>query len=130
MKKIFFLLILLSTLSVSGQTALKERLEQHVYTLAFGAEEARLVGSTYYFYHSKTPKDYIKLMLSLDIVSWYKGGTTKYIRFGAIKGGSAMILNPQFIPSGLEWRPKNMKQALCAQPTRNLLHKKRFRHFG
>jgi hypothetical protein len=90
----------------------QSNLKRSVILVAFDAEEAGLLGSTHYIYHSEASNDDIKLMLSLDMVGWYKGGKIKYIGSGTIKGGSAMILNPQLVPSGLNVAAKKFETGI------------------
>jgi hypothetical protein len=77
-------------------------LKRSIILIAFDAEEIGLRGSRYFIDDSEIlPKD-IKLMLSVDMVGWYKASNkVKYTGTGTIKGGRKMIMNSQLVPAGL-----------------------------
>jgi len=81
----------------------QSNLKRSVMLIAFDAEESGLVGSSHFVFRSEAPVENIKLMISLDMIGWYKAsGKVKYIGSGTIKDGNNLILNPQLIPSGLK----------------------------
>jgi len=80
----------------------QENLKRNVILAAFDAEEIGLFGSTYFSNHPNTPLKNIKLMISIDMVGWYKAsGKLKYVGSGTIKDGKDLILNEQLISEGL-----------------------------
>ena len=77
-------------------------LKRSVIIAAFDAEELGLFGSIYLANHPEAQIENIKLMISVDMVGWYKtSGEVIYSGSGTIKGGKEMIENQQLVPAGL-----------------------------
>ena len=77
-------------------------LKRSIILIAFDAEETGLIGSTYFAKHLEMPTKNVKLMISIDMVGWYKtSGKLEYLGSGTIKGGKEILMNPQIIPDGL-----------------------------
>jgi len=88
-------------------------LKRSVILIAFDAEEEGLIGSTYFTNHPDTPIKNIKLMISVDMVGWYKtSGKVEYAGSGTIKGGTDMILSPQLVPIGLNVKTKKFEKSI------------------
>jgi hypothetical protein len=80
----------------------QSNLKRSIILVAFDAEEIGLFGSKYFSNLPNMSKDNIKLMISIDMVGWYKqSGKVKYQGSGTIKNGKELILNDQYIPKGL-----------------------------
>ena len=88
-------------------------LKRSVIFIAFDAEEEGLFGSTYFTNYPDTPIENIKLMISIDMVGWYKvSGKVEYEGSGTIKDGKSMILSPQLVPAGLNVVVKNFENSI------------------
>lgn len=88
-------------------------LKRSIVLVAFDAEEIGLEGSKYFINHSKVPRENIKLMISVDMVGWYKtSGEVKYIGSSTIKNGKALVTDPQLIPDGLNVIAKNFETSI------------------
>jgi hypothetical protein len=88
-------------------------LKRSIILIAFDAEEAGLIGSTYFTNHPDTPVEDIKLMISVDMVGWYKAsGKVSYAGSGTIKGGKEMLSNPQIVPSDLNVTTKKFETSI------------------
>ena len=80
----------------------QSNLKRTIILAAFDAEEIGLLGSKYFSNLPNISKDNIKLMISIDMVGWFKkSGKVKYHGSGTIKNGKELILNDQYIPKGL-----------------------------
>ncbi|MDR2148448.1 MAG: M20/M25/M40 family metallo-hydrolase [Tannerella sp.] len=91
----------------------QSNLKRSVILIAFDAEEVGLIGSTYFMNHLDIPVENIKLMISVDMVGWYKAkGEVEYEGSGTIKNGKEMILSPQSIPAGLHVVTKNFESSI------------------
>ena len=77
-------------------------LKRSVILIAFDAEERGLVGSSHFIYNWEEPKENIKLVISPDMVGWYRAsGMVEYAGSGTMKNGHEMIVNQQQVHSGL-----------------------------
>ena len=77
-------------------------LKRSIILVAFDAEELGLIGSTHFAKHIKIPSEDIKLMISIDMVGWYKAsGKVEYIGSGTMSDGEKILMNPQLVPAGL-----------------------------
>ncbi|MCL2683114.1 MAG: M20/M25/M40 family metallo-hydrolase [Bacteroidales bacterium] len=93
----------------------QSNLKRSVILIAFDAEEIGLIGSTYFINHTEIPIENIKLMMSLDMVGWYKeSGKVEYIGSGTIKGGKKIIENSQLVPEGLNVVAKKFETHIFA----------------
>ena len=93
--------------------ALQSSLRRSVILIAFDAEEVGLYGSNDFSDNPPFPAENIKLMMSLDMVGWYKeSGYIKYCGSGTIKNGKQLLLNPQLIPDGLLVKTQNFERSL------------------
>ena len=91
----------------------KSQLKRNVILIAFDAEEIGLIGSTYFANHLKIPTENIKLMISVDMVGWYKAsGKVSYAGSGTIKGGKKMLTAQQMIPAGLNVSVKKFETSI------------------
>lgn len=80
----------------------QQKLNRSIILVAFDAEEIGLVGSTYFVDNPIVPLENIKLMLSVDMVGWFKtSGEVKYSGSGTIHNGKNILLNEELIPQGL-----------------------------
>lgn len=80
----------------------QSQLKRSVVLVAFDAEEIGLVGSTDFVNSSFAADKNIKLMLSVDMVGWYKAsGNVVYYGAGTIENGVDLIKNSKVVPSGL-----------------------------
>jgi len=81
---------------------IQSTLFRSVILIAFDAEELGLIGSNEFTNNPPFPIKNVKLMLSIDMVGWYKAsGYLKYSGSGTIKNGKQLILDSRFIPEGL-----------------------------
>jgi hypothetical protein len=82
----------------------ESNLKRSVLLVGFDAEEIELIGSSHLAetFHSIVPNGSISLMISVDMVGWYReSGAVEYLGVGTMKNGRALILKEQFIPNGL-----------------------------
>lgn len=80
----------------------QSNLKRSIILIAFDAEEIGLIGSSYFITHWEEQIKNIKLMLSVDMVGWYRASNKiEYVGSGTIKDGNKMILNSQIVPTGL-----------------------------
>ena len=88
-------------------------LSRSVVLVAFDAEEIGLYGSNEFVGNPPVPVRNVKLMLSVDMVGWYKtSGYLKYSGYGTIKNGKRLILNGNFVPEGLRVKTQNFEKSL------------------
>ncbi len=88
-------------------------LKRSVILIALDAEEIGLVGSKYFINNTKLPVENIKLMISVDMVGWYKvSSEVTYAGTGTIKNGKTIVQNPQLIPAGLNVVSKNFETSV------------------
>jgi aminopeptidase YwaD len=86
----------------------QSNLKRSIILIAFDAEEMGLFGSIHFVTHWEERLENIKLMISVDMVGWYKAtGKVYYHGSGTIQNGKELILNPEIIPSGLNVVAKN-----------------------
>ena len=91
----------------------QSQLKRSVILIAFDAEEVGLIGSTYFTNHPDTPIEGIKLMISVDMVGWYKAsGAVSYVGSGTIKGGKEMLSNSRIVPSDLNVATKKFERSI------------------
>lgn len=70
----------------------QSQLKRSIVVVAFDAEELGLYGSQYFAYSRILPIQNIKLMLSIDMVGWYKAlGKIIYEGTGTIDNGAAIL---------------------------------------
>ena len=80
----------------------QSNLKRSIILIAFDAEEIGLIGADYFITNTEIPIEQFKLMLSIDMVGWYReSGQLQYVGSGTIRGGAELILNPELIPEGL-----------------------------
>jgi hypothetical protein len=91
----------------------QSQLKRSVILIAFDAEEIGLIGSTFFINHPNVPADQIILMLSIDMVGWYKAsGEVEYAGSGTIKGGKEIFTTPQLVPIGLNVVTKRFETSI------------------
>ena len=92
---------------------LQPTLQRSVILIAFDAEELGLYGSNEFANNPLVPIKNIKLMLSVDMVGWYRAsGYLMYEGVGTMMNGERFILNPNLIPEGLTVKTKNFEKSL------------------
>ena len=90
----------------------QSNLKRSVILIAFDAEEVGLLGSTYFTKYPQMPIKNIKLMISIDMVGWYKtSGKVIYEGGGTIKDGEKMILLSKLVPNGLNVEIKKFEES-------------------
>ena len=88
-------------------------LGRSVVLIAFDAEEMGLYGSNNFASNPPFPIKDVKLMLSVDMVGWYKeSGYLKYLGSGTIKNGRQLILDSKLNPHGLNVKPQKYERNL------------------
>ena len=88
-------------------------LGRSVILIAFDAEELGLYGSNEFARHPPVPLENVKLMLSVDMVGWYKtSGYLKYEGYGTIKNGEQIILNSKLFPEGLHVETQKFEKSV------------------
>ena len=93
--------------------ALQPSLRRSVVLIAFDAEEEGLYGSNDFSAHPPFPVKNIKLMMSLDMVGWYKtSGYIKYCGTGTIKNGKQLLLDQLVLPDGLHVKTQKFEKSL------------------
>jgi len=93
--------------------AIQSTLRRSVVLIAFDAEELGLFGSNEFAANPPFPIEKIKLMMSVDMVGWYKtSGYVKYSGSGTIKNGSMLILDESLIPNGLHVKTQNFEKSV------------------
>ena len=93
--------------------ALQSSLRRSVILIAFDAEEEGLYGSGDFSANPPFPVENIKLMMSIDMVGWYKeSGYIEYTGTGTIKNGKQLLHNQLLIPDGLQVKTKNFERSL------------------
>jgi len=91
----------------------QSHLKRSIILIAFDAEELGLIGSTYFTNHPNTPLKDIKLMISVDMVGWYKAsGEVSYIGSGTIKDGKESLASPQIVPPDLNVAAKKFETSI------------------
>ena len=104
-----------ATLIELGRALKNEQLQlkRSVILIAFDAEELGLLGSTHFIQNIDFPIENIKLMMSVDMVGWYKAsGKLIYAGSGTIKNGKNIIENPSYIPNGLNVVTKSFEKSI------------------
>ena len=91
---------------------IQSTLFRSVILIAFDAEEIGLHGSNEFAANPFVPIESLKLMLSIDMVGWYKGGYLTYIGSGTIKNGKQIILNNKLIPDGLQVKTQKFERSI------------------
>jgi hypothetical protein len=84
-----------------------------VILIAFDAEEIGLYGSNAFANNPPVPINDVKLMLSVDMVGWYKtSGHLMLSGYGTIKNGKQLFLNHTLIPEGLILKTQNFEKSV------------------
>ena len=92
---------------------LQSTLRRSVVLIAFDAEELGLYGSNEFAGNPPFPVEKIKLMMSIDMVGWYKkSGYVKYSGSGTFKNGKQLLLDETLIPAGLHVKTQNFEKSL------------------
>ena len=88
-------------------------LARSIILIAFDAEEIGLFGSSEFADNPPVPIESVKLMLSLDMVGWYKtSGYLKFSGYGTIKKGKQLLENKDIIPEGLNVKTQNFEKSI------------------
>ncbi len=88
-------------------------LKRSVVLIAFDAEELGLYGSNEFASNPPFPTENIKLMLSIDMVGWYKkSGYVKFEGLATFKNGKQYLLDEKLIPAGLNIKTHNFERSL------------------
>ena len=88
-------------------------LKRSVILIAFDAEETGLNGSQYFVNYSGIPFENIKLMISADMVGWYKkSGYVNYSGTGTINNGNQIVSDKNLIPDGLKVTTQNFEKSM------------------
>ncbi|MCL1973238.1 MAG: M28 family peptidase [Bacteroidetes bacterium] len=88
-------------------------LGRSVVLIAFDAEEIGLYGSNDFAHAPPFPIEQVKLMLSIDMVGWYKAsGYLKYVGSGTIRKGEQILTDPKLIPEGLHIKTQNFEKSI------------------
>ena len=94
-------------------TANRASLRRSVILIAFDAEEEGLFGSNDFSADPPVPVENIKLMISIDMVGWYKAsGYVKYYGTGTIKNGNRLLSNKLLIPDDLHVKTQGFERSL------------------
>jgi len=93
--------------------ALQSSLRRSVILVAFDAEEIGLYGSNDFSDNPPFPVENIKLMMSIDMVGWYKArGYIEYCGTGTIKNGKQLLHDQLLIPDGLQVKTQKFERSL------------------
>ena len=93
--------------------ALQPSLRRSVVLIAFDAEEEGLYGSNEFSANPPFPVERIKLMMSIDMVGWYRAsGYVKYYGTGTIKNGKRLLHDELLIPDGLNVKTQKFERSL------------------
>jgi len=93
--------------------SLQPTLRRSVILIAFDAEELGLHGSNEFANNPPFPVNHIKLMMSIDMVGWYKtSGYVKYEGLGTIKNGEKFLIEVSAIPDGLHVKTQNFEKSI------------------
>ena len=93
--------------------SIEHTLRRSVILIAFDAEELGLYGSNEFINKPPFPVEKIKLMMSVDMVGWYKAsGYVEYRGLETIKNGEAFILDTLLIPKGLNVKTKKFENSI------------------
>jgi hypothetical protein len=88
-------------------------LTRSVIFIAFDAEEIGLYGSNEFANNPPFPINNVKLMLSVDMVGWYKtSGYLMFSGYGTIKNGKQLFLDGNLIPQGLTLKTQNFEKSV------------------
>ena len=95
---------------------LKERqhdLRRSIVLIAFDAEELGLFGSNEFIRNPPFPVDKIKLMMSIDMVGWYKkSGYVSYSGTGTFINGKSLLFDEALKPDGLLVKTQKFERSL------------------
>jgi len=92
---------------------IQHTLFRSVVLIAFDAEEIGLYGSTEFANNPPFPIKNVKLMISIDMVGWYKAsGFLKYSGSSTIKNGDLLILDNKLIPEGLNVETQDFEKSV------------------
>jgi len=93
--------------------AIQSTLGRSVILVAFDAEEIGLHGSNDFAHNPPSPIEQVKLMLSIDMVGWYKtSGYLKYMGSGTIRKGNQILTNSNLTPEGLHVKTQNFEKSI------------------
>ena len=93
--------------------SLQSSLRRSIILIAFDAEESGLYGSNEFVANPPFPLKNIKLMMSIDMVGWYKtSGYLMYEGWGTIKNGKNFLLEVPVIPDGLYVKTQDFEKSL------------------
>ncbi|MDR0287913.1 MAG: M28 family peptidase [Clostridiales bacterium] len=93
--------------------AIQPSLRRSVILIAFDAEELGLYGSNDFSENPPVPLENIKLMMSIDMVGWYKvSGYVKYYGTGTIKNGNRLLHDELLMPDNLHVKTQNFERSL------------------
>ena len=93
--------------------AIQPILARSVILIAFDAEEIGLYGSNEFANNPPFSINNVKLMLSVDMVGWYKtSGYLKFSGYGTIKNGKQLLANNRIIPEGLNLKTQNFEKSI------------------
>jgi len=93
--------------------AIQPELKRSIVFVAFDAEEIGLHGSSHFVENPIVPLQQIKLMLSIDMVGWYRqSGYVDYMGTGTIANGENQLLDQQLVPKGLHVTTKKFETSL------------------
>jgi hypothetical protein len=88
-------------------------LARSVILIAFDAEEIGLYGSNEFVDNPPFPINNVKLMLSVDMVGWYKtSGYLQFSGYGTIKNGKRLFSNTNLIPGNLNLKTQNFEKSI------------------
>lgn len=89
----------------------QSELKRSVIIAAFDAEEIGLIGSTHFVKNKLFPLEDIKLMMSIDMVGWYRAkGAVIYSGVKSFKNGDAMLKSPEIVPQGLNVKTESFER--------------------
>jgi len=92
---------------------IRPTLARSVILIAFDAEEIGLYGSNEFANNPPVPINDIKLMLSVDMVGWYRtSGYLKFSGYGTIKNGKQLFQDSTLIPEGLHLKTQNFEKSI------------------
>jgi hypothetical protein len=88
-------------------------LRRSVILVAFDGEELGLYGSQHFVQDTIVSLEKIRLMLSVDMVGWYKtSGYVKYEGSGTIAGGKNLLLDDALVPNGLHVTTQSFEKSV------------------
>ena len=92
---------------------IQSTLRRSIVLIAFDAEELGLYGSNEFAGNPPFPVEKMKLMMSIDMVGWYKkSGYVKYSGSGTFKNAKQLLLDKTLMPAGLHVKIQNFEKSL------------------